>query len=320
MKKSLVVFLLMLTPVASFYSKEPARLSKKEIAQRTKSAYDFYQDILASHQKKEWKQVILSCKALLATYTDSPFNSEASYYKGVAYFHLGDFDLANNAFAHYLKNETTPKFFEEAIGYKFEIAEKFYEGAKRHLLGMEKLPKIIPGKEDALEIYEEIITALPRHDLTAKSLYKKGVLLYDFNEFKESVEAFEVLIRRFPKHYYAPEGFLGVQKVYLKQSQQEFPDPDILELAQLNLHRFKESFPSEPKLARAYEMLEQTYDCFAKDLFEVGHFYERTKKPEAAIIYYTSVISQYPQSSYAKKAATHIEQLNKKNQIAKNKK
>ncbi|MEI8300728.1 MAG: outer membrane protein assembly factor BamD [Chlamydiota bacterium] len=289
--------------------------SKLERVVKAKTAHDFYNDILNSYQKQDWKGVVFHAKQLLTTYAESPFNAEAFYYKGVAYYNLKDYDIANEAFTKYLRNETTPKFFEDAIEFKFRIAERFYEGARIHLLGFEKLPKVFSSKEEALAIYEEIITTLPRHDLTAKSLYKKGCILCDINDYKLSVEAFQTLIRRFPKHYLAPEGFLGIQKVYLKQCEEEFPDPDILQLADINLQKFKEHFPGEPRAEEVKNMLIQMEDRFAKDLFETGNFYERTKKEDAAIMYYTSVLAQYPHSTYADKSQKSLEKLQRKKMI-----
>lgn len=290
----------------------PEKPEQEGRALKTKTAYDYYNEVLVAYQNQQWKALIGSAKALLAHYDESPFHAEACYYKGVAYYHLADYDLANRSFTDYLRNETTPKFFEDAIEYKFQIAEKFYEGARRHLLGFEKLPKLLPARDDALGIYEEIITTLPRHDLTARSLYKKGCLLYDFDDYKPSVEAFQILIRRFPRHYLAPEGFIGIQRVYLKQAQMEFPDPDVLELAAINVQKFKESFPGEPRIEDAKNMLVQMEDCFAGELFETGNFYERTHKPEAAAIYYTTLIAQYPNSTYAQKAHKHLEKIHRK--------
>lgn len=279
---------------------------------KTRRATDYYQDILSGNAKKNWIQVLRESKRLISGFPDSPFVSEAYYYQGIAFFELGDYDFSNDAFTKYLRNETTPKFFEEAIEYKFKIADKFYEGAKRHFLGMKKLPRILPAKDEALDIYEEIITTLPRHDLTARSLFKKGMLLYEFSDYKLSIESFQTLIRRFPKHHLAPEGYIGIQKVYLKQSKEEFPDPDVLELAEINLDRFKLSFPGEPRIETVSKMLVEMKDHFAKDLYEIGNFYERTKKEDAAAIYYSKILAKYPKSSYSEKAQKHLARLDHK--------
>jgi outer membrane protein assembly factor BamD (BamD/ComL family) len=317
MKRYVGIALIQCVLMTSMVVAEETPVKETQKTLKTKSAYDFYNEILKAYQNQQWKELVLNAKSLLANYADSPFNAEAFYYKGVAYYQLGDYDLANESLTKYLRNETTPKFFEEAIEYKFQIAEKFYEGAKKHFWGLEKLPRILPARDEALEIYEEIITTLPRHDLTAKSLYKKGCLLSDFNDYKASVEAFQVLIRRFPKHYYAPEGYLGIQKVYLQQAELEFPDPDVLELAEINLQRFKESFPGEPRIEDAKDMLVKMEDCFAASLFETGDFYERTKKIEAAEIYYATLLSKYPHSTFASKAKKQLDKIQKKKESKK---
>ena len=287
--------------------------SNAEEASKTKRATDYFQDIYKNaNQKKQWIAVLKDSRKLISGFPDSPFVSEAYYFQGIAFFELGDFDFSNEAFSKYLRNETTPKYFEQSIEYKFKIAEKFYEGAKRHLLGLKKLPRVLPAKDEALDIYEEIITTLPRHDLTARSLFKKGMLLYEFSDYKLSIEAFQILIRRFPKHHLAPEGYIGIQKVYLKQSKQEFTDPDVLELAEINLERFKSSFPGEPRVEKVNKMLIEMKDYFAKNLFEIGSFYQRTKKDDAAAIYYAKILSKYPQSSYAEKAEKILAKLDRK--------
>lgn len=285
------------------------KVKKVEQNSKVKSASDYYNDVLKAYQDKKWEELVVISKEMMSRYGESPFHSEVSYYKGIAYFNLQDFDLSNTCFSNYLKHETTPKYFEESIEYKYQIAESFCQGARRHLFGMERLPRVLPAKEQALDIFDEIITALPRHDLTAKSLFKKGSLLCDFNDFKPSTESFQILIRRFPKHYLAPEAYLGIQEVYLKQSQQEFPDPDVLELAEINLFKFKESFPGDSKIENAEKMYIDMQDSFAKELFETGFFYERTQKIDAAILYYANVISQYPRSSFAEKAKRNMTKL-----------
>ena len=83
--------------------------------------------------------------------------------------------------------------------YKFVIAENFQKGAKKRLFGLTG-PKVIIADDDALEIFEEIISSMPTHDLAIKALFAKGQVLSHFEEYKESVAIFEQLIERFEKH------------------------------------------------------------------------------------------------------------------------
>jgi tetratricopeptide (TPR) repeat protein len=189
-----------------------------------------------------------------------------------------------------------PKFFEEAIEYKFKIAQHYHKGAKKHILGMENMPKWVPAGEEAISIYDEVITALPHHELAVQALFGKAQLLLKHEEFKSSIETFQVLIRRFPKHPLAAESYIGVCQVYLVQSQKEYPDQDFLDLALINLRRFRANFPGDDKIAIAEKMMLDMKEVYASDLYDTGRFYERTKKPHAAAIYYTRILAKYPET------------------------
>ncbi len=188
-----------------------------------------------------------------SSFPNDPCAHEAHYYLGVAYYYLEEYEFSNDALSDYLKAQSHPVYFEEAIQYKYAIAEAFRCGAKRRLLSMHRCPKWAEGKEQALAIYDEVIAALPSQDIATQALFSKGCLLMDMKEYCESVEAFRMFIRRFPKHELAPESYLAITAVYLKQSCCEFQNPDILALAEINLRKFKQDFPREERIALAEE-------------------------------------------------------------------
>ena len=165
------------------------------------SVHQYYSKMIDYYQKEDWQHLAWKCQDMIADFPTSPFAKEARYYLGVAHFNLGELEFANQAFSDYLKEELTPKFFDQVIRYKFQIAREFDEGARIHLFGWQKMPKWLPAYEEAIEIYDEVITTLPRDDLAAQSLYRKGVLLLRMEDYKKSIDVFQTLIRRFPKHH-----------------------------------------------------------------------------------------------------------------------
>lgn len=171
------------------------------------------------------------------------------------------------------------------------------------------MPKWVPASEEALAIYDEVITALPHHELTAQALFGKAKLLLKDEQYSASLEAFQTLIRRFPKHPLAASSFLGIGEVYLVQSQNEYPDPEFLDLAELNLRKFKESFPREEKIQLAEEKLFEMKEHYASSLYETAKFFERAKKLEAAIIYYEKILVSYPTTQIAERSQKHLKQL-----------
>ncbi|KAF3361578.1 Uncharacterized protein PHSC3_001954 [Chlamydiales bacterium STE3] len=235
--------------------------------------------------------------------------AESFYYLGMSYYHLGEYDFANEAFSNYLKNTNQPKYFEETLGFKYAIAEKFRHGAKRRVFGAKQLPKWASGNDLALEIYDEVIYSLPSHEYAALSLFAKATMLLQDQEWRESVEAYQTLIRRFPKHELTPEAYLGINRVYLEQCQREFQNPDLIALAQINLKRFSKDFPRDERVQQAERDLQAIKEVYAKGLYETGQYYERTSKPKASIIYYRSAISQFPETKIAEFCRARIEKL-----------
>ena len=103
---------------------------------------DQYHAILNAHHKGEWSRLIEHCRQLIASNPSSPFTSAAKYYLGVGYFYRKKLELADQQFTFYLKEESSPKYFEDAIEYKFKIAEAYSNGARKHIMGVKGLPKI----------------------------------------------------------------------------------------------------------------------------------------------------------------------------------
>jgi len=131
-------------------------------------------------------------------------------------------------------------------------------------------------------------------------------------EFKESIESFQTLIRKYPKHEYAIESFLEIEKVYLKQADPKHQDPNLIELAEINLKKFKEAFPKEPRLSDAEENFRRLQEIYAQGLYEIGRFYERTKKIDSSEIYYKKILSAYPDSNCAKLSLERLDKIKKK--------
>ena len=129
-------------------------------------------------------------------------------------------------------------------------------------------------------------------------------------EYKSSVETYQTLIRRFPKHPLAAESYIGVGEVYLIQSQEEYPDQDYLDLAEINLRKFRHDFPGEERLAIAEKLFQDMKEVYASDLYDTGRFYERTKKPQAAYIYYTRIIAKYPETKVSELASKRLSKMN----------
>jgi outer membrane protein assembly factor BamD (BamD/ComL family) len=249
--------------------------------------------------KKDWKEASDQFRILSVNFADTPLGQDAYYYYGISEYNLQELDGANDAFTEYLKGQNNPQFFEETMQYKYSIACELKNGAKVRMFGSRHCPRWASGKELAIEIFDEVITALPCHDLTVNAHYYKGELLCDLRLYRDSIDVYLQLIRRFPKHELAPQSYLRITEVYLEQCKREFQNPDLIALADLIVRRFKVDFPRSELISRAESNFIEIKEVYAQGLYETGQLYERKKEPRASIIYYQSAITQFPETAIA---------------------
>ena len=103
---------------------------------------------------------------------------------------MDDPDLSNKEFSTFLKLKGSARHFEDAMRYKFFIAEKFQNGYYGHLFGVSALPRLEPQWDTAYELYEEVTMVLPRSELAGKAMFQKAIMLRADERFEESVETF----------------------------------------------------------------------------------------------------------------------------------
>lgn len=298
LKKLPCMFVLAAAPLVGAYTVKGGKvMNVEEVA--TLSVQEHHSKLLEAMQNQNWQEVIRQANIIVKNFPETPFYQESFYFLGCAYFNLQDFDIANQHLSNYLRKQTALQHFRDAIELKFQVAEKFREGYRKHIGGLEFLPKWMPAKEEAIKIYDEVISALPNDDLAAQALFGKGVLLLQDAEYTSSVETYQTLIRRFPKHPLTPDAYVEIARVYLIQSQEKYPDANYLDLASINLRKFRQDFPLDSRVEEAEKIYGQMQEVFAESFYEIAQFYERTKKPHASILYYSKIIKTFPNTKSA---------------------
>jgi outer membrane protein assembly factor BamD (BamD/ComL family) len=256
--------------------------------------------------ENKWDEALVHFMVIAYHFQESPFYADAVFQAGICYYFKSDFDLANKQFDRYLALGGKLKYFEKVFEYKLEIANQYASGFKKHMFGIGGLPRWAPAKGDSLDLYDEIIAALPGKEIAAYALYQKADLLKTKREYHEGIEGLQLLARRFPKHPLAAESYVRISEIYLAQSKRESQNPDLLALAQINIQKFAKSFPSDERVLEAKKNLLAMQEVYAQSLYETGRFYERKKKPHASTIYFEDTIQKYPETEAALKSRNRL--------------
>lgn len=289
------------------------------ISFKTKEDADIY---LMDHYNKgryfynrdQWSEAAAHFERVTYFFPNSECTPNAYYFLGVSFFKMQEYDFANIAFTNYLQTSEHPEFFEDVIQYKYCIAEYFKAGNKRRLFKVRYCPKWATARTMALKIYDEIILTVPNHEITAMALFSKGDMLCSMGEYRDSIDSYQILIRRFPKNELTPQAYLNISKCYFEQSRYEFQNPDLLGLAELNVRKFKEDFPRDERVNDAEIFICRIKEMYAKGLCDLALFYLRKDKPDAAVIYFRSVIEEFPNTRVADFSRQKLQELGYKDE------
>lgn len=276
----------------------------------TMSAQGHFEAGAKAYEASDWKEAAQHFSIVTINFPTSSYGQEAYYFLGVSFYFIEEYDFANRAFSDYLKVQANPRYFQSSLEFKFAIAEQLNAGAKCRIFGTKKLPKWGNGRALALEIYDEVIAAIPCSDLAAQALISKACLQWRMQNYRPAIDSFQMVIRRFPKYEHTPDCYVYIGQIFLEQSRFEFQNSDILAFAQINYRKFECDFPREERLENAREDVRAIKEIYANGLYETGQFYERTHKPLAAMIYYSDAIRQFPDTCVAELCRQRIRCLN----------
>lgn len=268
----------------------------------------FVQGMQALRQE-EWHTAFVNFHTLSLHFPAFQGFEEAVYLSGVAALHLGEFPQANEIFSRYILLAKGGSHFEEVMQHKFEIAEALRGGARTHLFNIEALPNLMTARGLALEIYDEVAVSLPGHDLAARSLFGKAKLEQQRKRYKEALEGFQQLVRRFPRHECTPEAYLAIAETYLAQLGLDRQNHDLLALSQVNAKRFQENFPGDVRLEQVREHQRAMRELYAGFLYETGTLYERRKWINASKVYYREAVRKCPDTASAQLCQARLEAL-----------
>jgi outer membrane assembly lipoprotein YfiO len=260
-------------------------------------------------EENKWKEALSNFLVITLHFPESLLSADSLFFSGICYYYLDDHQMANRQLSLYLNQKSQLKYFDKVFLYKYHIAEAFRLGAKKHLFNFQQFPKILSGKAEAIEIYDEVISSLPYQELGALSLYGKAELLRTQRKYRESIESLTTLIKRFPKHPKTPEAYFFISEIYVDESLTDTQNPDLLALAKVNLNHFKRDFPGETVLKKVEKNLARMEEIFAKSLYETGRFYEKKKKHKASFIYYEEAVKHYPDTASAEKSRERLDLL-----------
>lgn len=270
---------------------------------------EHYRLMMRAYENKNWSKALGHAAPLVRYGKHLPFAGEVAFIKGMSHYQLRQFEDANLAFCDYLEISQMPHHLETVMQKKLEIAAFYAQGNGKHVFDLPFLPRIMNANEEAEALFDEVVASLPRHRFAVEALFKKANLEKKRGHYREAVDLYETLIRRFPKHDLALQSYIEIADSYLKHTEDYYPDPHYMELARVSAQNFRMDFPNSDKLVYVDECIQKMEELFAESFLELAKFFEVKKRQDSSAIYYQTIVTLYPGTKSAVVAAEMLKTI-----------
>lgn len=218
----------------------------------------------------------------------------------------GKFDKASDAYQFLIDNYSSRmRDYDAVLESQLDIAVKIMK--RRHmrfLFGGYLAP------EHAIDYFENVIRNGPQWSRAPEAQFLIGQCHQDAGDYELAIAAYGSLGYRYPDSSYAEEG-AWQQIVCFRALRKEFPNsPEILDRTLVTTTVFLATYPGSKYKNQIVQMRNELYEIKAGRVFDEAAFYAKVpKEPAAAILYYNSLIEEYPMSKLVPYAEERIAKL-----------
>lgn len=142
----------------------------------------------------------------------------------------------------------------------------------------------------------------PRDPRGAESRFYMAECHFQEHEFLEASRQFRRVSDESPSHPLAPAALLRAGDAFAELWKRPELDPTYGESALATYRELLARYPESEVAADGRERIVELNDKFAKKDYKTGEYYMRVRAYDSAILYFRSVVANYPQSSYASRS------------------
>ncbi|MEK7290096.1 MAG: outer membrane protein assembly factor BamD [Planctomycetota bacterium] len=178
-----------------------------------------------------------------------------------------------------------------------EVLEKMYQ------VGVSQMDT---NEDEAINVFEQIIEKQRLGTLAPDAQIKIADCHFKLAHYEEAVDAYEKFLENYPKNAWVPyvQYRIPLSKVHHEKQQER--NYGFLTSAKEGFEEYLVTNPNGIYVEDAKRMIREIRIISAEREFNIGEFYIRRKKPKAAVMYFQTVITEYPGTLWAEKAQEKI--------------
>jgi outer membrane assembly lipoprotein YfiO len=252
-------------------------------------------------EKGDYKAAFKTFKRLSKKKKNNPYRDTALFMAGQSLYMMEDYNKALKYFEEIAENNPASTYMGDILQSEFDIAGELRKDTGG-FLSSDKRPR-------AIRIYEGIIERAPYGTLQASAQLETGETYFDMENYFEAQLAYEAFIELYkddPRLRYAE---LKRSVSLLKQARGPEYDPvpfvETKETIELLLALEKD----ESKREHYQKLYDEAVEALAEKNYSIASFYLRTGEPEAALVYFESVVEDYPDTEWAARAQKRADEI-----------
>ena len=267
-----------------------------------------YDYAMGFYEHGEYKKAAVEFDKLINSFEGSSLVPDAGYFGGLSYEKANDYYKAyllyNKIISQYPKSKRNTQIIEQM----YNIGVLFLNGAKRKLMGLEVLSALTTSQQ----IFLSIITHAPYSEYGDDAQFQLGQAYKKMDNYSMAVEAFGDLLKKYAESPLVDRAQYEIAICSLQASKPAAYEQETTEKAIKEFEDFVDESPPDDLKQEAQRAIVELQDRRAKHDYNIAKYYESRREYVSALIYYKSVVNDYPGTEWAKLSETQINIIQKK--------
>ena len=267
---------------------DPEQLPRETTDQRFRYA-------VALLVNREYISAVGIFKDIVKNNPGSEFAVESQLNIGKAYYLVGDYKNAFKSYERMIEQDPGSRRLHEILEKEFQV-------------GVAQMER---DENGAIRVFESIIERNPLGFIAADSQVKIADCYYQLRQFDEASASYLKVMENYPNSEWVPYAQFRIPYCKLSNIRIQERNYDLLSGSREGFEIYLANNPQGALANTTMKIIGEIDIAMAERDYKVGEFYLRRKRPDASLIYFESVIKDYPNTEWAARAEEKIEMLKK---------
>jgi len=236
---------------------------------------------------------------------DKSLHEEAGILLAECYLGEREYRAAFKQYEKFITDYPASQWIDRAYEGELECAKAALAGAKIRYIGL----KIWGGYGFAEKVVDKITSRRPFSDYARDAQMALADSYFRRGRYIESATAYREYLELFGENPLSPVALLGVAKSYYFDARGPGYNPVPYYRSTSVISEIEREYPSTPQAQEAEGFKARAEVALAHHYYIIGQWYVKKKQPQAALMYFNKVLTEYRETTWAEKSKAEIDLL-----------